>query len=161
MRRADKRRIASFSVGRNPHVPGLYRGFTLIEIMVVITILTILALLVVPKIVGRTDEARVTASQVQIRNIEQALHLYKLDNGIYPTTEQGLQALVQPPTVSPLPKKWREGGYLPKVPLDPWGNPFVYLSPGTHGDYDLISYGADGEPGGEKNSTDVESWNLG
>ncbi|HLF86130.1 MAG TPA: type II secretion system major pseudopilin GspG, partial [Nitrospiria bacterium] len=106
-------------------------GFTLIEIMVVITILAILAVLVVPKIVGRTDEARRTAAAVQIRNIEQALQLFKLDNGFYPSTEQGLDALVMAPTIGETPKKWKEGGYLSKIPKDPWGNPFQYISPGS------------------------------
>ena len=135
-------------------------GFTLIEIMVVITILAILSVLVVPKLVGRTDEARRVAAKVQIKNVEEALQMYKLDNGVYPSTEQGLDALVHLPTVGEVPKNWREGGYLPKVPNDPWGNPFVYVSPGTHGDFDLASYGADGEGGGEGKSADIESWNL-
>lgn len=136
------------------------KGFTLIEIMVVITILAILAVLVVPKIVNRTDDARRVAAKTQIKNIEQGLQLYKLDNGVYPTTEQGLDALVHQPTVGEIPKSWREGGYLPKVPNDPWGNHFIFISPGTHGDYDLLSYGSDGEPGGEGKSADIESWNL-
>jgi general secretion pathway protein G len=135
-------------------------GFTLIEIMVVITILAILAVLVVPKIVNRTDEARQVAAKTQMKNVEQALQLYKIDNGNYPATEQGLDALVHRPSVGEVPKNWREGGYLPKVPKDPWGNDFVYISPGTHGDYDLVSYGSDGEPGGEGKSADVESWNI-
>lgn len=135
-------------------------GFTLIEIMVVITILAILAMLVVPKIVGRTDEARRTAAAVQIRNIEEALHLFKLDSGFYPSTEQGLEALVKIPTIGEIPKKWREGGYLPKIPKDPWGNPYQYISPGNHGEYDLYSFGADGEAGGYGKDMDIESWNL-
>lgn len=135
-------------------------GFTLIEIMVVITILAILSVLVVPKLVGRTDEAKRVAAKVQIKNIEEALQMYKLDNSVYPSTEQGLDALVHKPSVGQVPKNWREGGYLPKVPGDPWGNPFVYVSPGTHGDFDLVSYGADGENGGEGKSADIESWNM-
>lgn len=135
-------------------------GFTLIEIMVVITILAILAVLVVPRLVGRTDDAKRVAAKVQIKNIEQGLQLYKLDSGSYPTTEQGIDALVQKPTVGEIPKNWREGGYLPKIPDDPWGNKYVYLSPGTHGEYDLVSYGADGEAGGEGKNVDIESWNL-
>ncbi len=138
----------------------MQKGFTLIEIMVVITILSLLAVLVAPRLVGRTDDARIVAAQVQIKNIEEGLHLYKLDNGVYPSTEQGLEALVRQPTVGELPKRWREGGYLPKVPQDPWSRDYVYLSPGTHGDYDLISYGADGEAGGDKKNADIESWNL-
>ena len=101
-------------------------------------------------------------AQIQIESIETALKLYRLDNGSYPSTEQGLQALVEPPTVGELPKAWREGGYLEKgkVPRDPWDNEYIYLSPGVHGDYDLSSYGADGEPGGEGKNKDIQSWNL-
>ncbi|MBI3805071.1 MAG: type II secretion system major pseudopilin GspG [Nitrospirae bacterium] len=135
-------------------------GFTLIEIMVVITILAILAVLVVPKLVGRTDEARRVAAKVQLKNVEEALQMYKLDSGNYPSTEQGLDALVHKPTVGEIPKNWREGGYLPKVPNDPWGNAFIYSSPGAHGDYDLVSRGADGESGGEGKNADIESWNM-
>ena len=136
------------------------KGFTLIELLVVILILSLLVAIVAPRILGRTDEARKTAAQVQIRQLEGALNLYRLDNGSYPTTEQSLEALVTKPTISPIPPKWREGGYLPKVPLDPWGKPFVYLSPGTHGEFDLISYGTDEEPGGEGKNEDIENWNL-
>ena len=135
-------------------------GFTLIEIMVVIIILGLLVAIVAPKILGRTDDARITATKLQIRQIEEALHLYKLDSGIYPVTEQGLDALVNKPTVGEIPTRWREGGYVPKVPKDPWDHPYVYLSPGAHGDYDLLSYGADGEPGGESKNADIESWNI-
>jgi len=135
-------------------------GFTLIEIMVVVTILAILIALVAPKMVGRTDQARRVSTKVQIKNIEGALQLYKLDNGIYPGTEQGLDALAELPSIGEIPKNWRKGGYLPKVPEDAWGNPFVYVSPGTHGDYDLASYGADNEAGGDDDDADLESWNL-
>jgi general secretion pathway protein G len=135
-------------------------GFTLIEIMVVMTILAILAVMVVPRLVGRTDDARRTATQVQVKNIEQGLNLYKLDNGVYPDTEQGLLALVQETTIGQIPNSFREGGYLPKIPNDPWGNPYLYVSPGGHGDYDIMSYGADGEAGGEGGDADIESWNL-
>ena len=111
---------------------------------------------------GEPEKAKRTKAQVQIAYMETALKLYKLDNGYYPTTEQGLQALVEPPTVGQLPKAWREGGYLEKgkVPKDPWGNEYVYLSPGIHGDLDLISYGTDGEPGGEGNDADINNWEL-
>jgi general secretion pathway protein G len=137
------------------------QGFTLIELVVVMTILALLAVMVVPKLIGRTDEARVTATKVQIRNIESALQLYKVDNGFYPTTEQGLQALVVAPTTTPLPVNWKSGGYLGKVPMDPWKRPYVYMSPGLNDpDYDLMSYGADGEPGGEGKSVDIVSWDL-
>ncbi|WP_455245490.1 type II secretion system major pseudopilin GspG [Petrachloros mirabilis] len=138
------------------------RGFTFIEIMVVVAILAILAALVVPRIMGRTDEAKRTAAKVQIRNIEGALQLYKLDNGIYPTTEQGLKALIEKPSVGVIPKKWKIGGYLQKLPEDPWGNPYKYLSPSPNlkGDYEVISYGTDGEPGGEGINADIANWNL-
>ena len=138
------------------------RGFTLIELMVVIVILGILAGLIIPRIMGRPEEARRMKARVQMESIETALKLYKLDNGSYPTTEQGLQALVEAPTVGQLPKAWREGGYLEKgkVPKDPWDNEFVYLSPGVNSDFDLISYGADGEPGGEDINKDINNWEL-
>ncbi len=134
-------------------------GFTLIELMVVIVILGILALYVAPKIMGRPDEARQVKAKMDISAIETALKLYKLDNGVYPTTEQGLQALVQRPDSSPVPRNWRKGGYLEKgkVPKDPWGNPYVYLSPGVSSDYDIICYGADGLPGGEGADRDITS----
>ncbi|NVL93001.1 MAG: type II secretion system major pseudopilin GspG [Desulfobacterales bacterium] len=137
-------------------------GFTLIELLVVIVILGILVGIVGVRIMGEPEKAKRTKAQVQIAYMETALKLYKLDNGYYPTTEQGLQALVEPPTVGQLPKAWREGGYLEKgkVPKDPWGNEYVYLSPGIHGDLDLISYGADGEPGGEGNDADINNWEF-
>ncbi len=135
-------------------------GFTLIEIMVVIIILGLLVAIVAPKILGRTDDARITATKLQIRQLEEALHLYKLDNGVYPSTEQGLDALINKPTIGEIPSRWREGGYVPKIPNDPWTHPYVYISPGAHGDYDLSSYGADGEPGGEGKNADIESWNI-
>ncbi len=142
--------------------PKFYGGFTLIELMVVIIILGILAGLIVPRIMGRPEEARRMKARVQIESIETALKLYKLDNGYYPTTEQGLQALVQPPTVGMLSRKWREGGYLEKgkVPPDPWGNEYVYLAPGIHHDFDLTSHGADGQPGGEDKDQDINNWEV-
>ena len=138
------------------------RGFTLIELMVVIVILGILAGLIIPRIMGRPEEARRMKARVQIESIETALKLYKLDNGSYPSTEQGLQALVEAPSVGQLPRAWRDGGYLEKgrVPKDPWDNEFIYLSPGVNSDFDLISYGADGEPGGEDMNKDVNNWEL-
>ena len=138
------------------------RGFTLIEIMVVIAILALLAALVAPKIMGRSDDAKITDAKVQIRNLETALKLYKLDSGVYPSTEQGLAALVARPTVGSIPKNYRPEGYLEsrKVPQDPWGNDFVYLSPGAQGDYDLCSFGADGVKGGEGKHADICSGNL-
>ncbi len=137
-------------------------GFTLIELMVVIVILGILAGFIVPRIMGRPEEARRLKAKMQIQAIETALKLYKLDNGFYPTTEQGLQALVEPPSVGQLPKNWRQGGYLEKgkVPKDPWGNDYVYVCPGVHGDFDLSSYGADGQPGGEGENADINNWEL-
>ncbi|MEK7851966.1 MAG: type II secretion system major pseudopilin GspG [Deltaproteobacteria bacterium] len=136
------------------------RGFTLIEVMVVVVILGILAAIIVPRIMGRPEEAKRTKAQVDIKAVEEALNLYKLDNGFYPNTEQGIEALVKKPETAPIPKKWKEGGYLPKVPSDPWGRDYQYLSPGEYGDLDLYSLGADGEPGGEGKDADVESWNL-
>ena len=138
------------------------RGFTLIELMVVIVILGILAGLIIPRIMGRPEEAKQLKAKMQMESIETALKLYHLDNGVYPDTEQGLQALVEKPDTGTLPKKWRTGGYLEKgkVPKDPWGNDFVYLSPGAHGEYDLISYGADGVQGGEDKNKDIESWEM-
>ena len=128
------------------------RGFTLIELMVVIIILGILAMWVAPKIMSRPEQAKQVKARLDIQNLETALKLYKLDNGMYPSTEQGLQALVEQPETGNIPKKWKSGGYLEKskVPKDPWGNDFIYLSPGLQGDFDIISYGADGVPGGEE-----------
>ena len=135
-------------------------GFTLIEIMVVIVILGLLAALVVPKLIGRTEEAKKTQARVQIRSVEQALELFKLDNGFFPTTEQGLEALVRMPESGRTPKNYRKGGYLDRLPKDPWGNAYVYVSPGSHGDYDISSYGADGAPGGEGEDADINSWEI-
>jgi general secretion pathway protein G len=138
------------------------RGFTLIELMVVIVILGILAGLIVPRVMSRPEEAKQAKARIQIESLETALKLYKLDSGDYPTTEQGLQALVEAPTVGTLPKKWRDGGYLEKgkVPNDPWGNEYVYLCPGARGDFDIISYGADGEQGGEGKDKDISSHDI-
>ncbi|WP_035056345.1 type II secretion system major pseudopilin GspG [Desulfuromonas sp. TF] len=136
------------------------KGFTLIEIMVVVVILGILAGIVVPRLLDRPEEARRTKAATDIRGVEQSLAMYKLDNGFYPTTEQGLQALVTKPETGRIPSRYREGGYLNKVPVDPWGNTYVYLSPGIHGDVDVISYGSDGQPGGEGSDADVNSWEI-
>ncbi len=138
------------------------RGFTLIELMVVIIILGILAMYVGPKIMGRPEEAKQVKAKVDISALETALKLYKLDSGVYPSTEQGLQALVEKPETGNVPTKWREGGYLEKnkVPKDPWGNEFVYISPGVHGDFDIISYGSDGVPGGEGQNKDINNWEI-
>lgn len=137
-------------------------GFTLIEIMVVVVILAMLAAIVGPRLMGRTDDAKVTDARVQIKNIETALKLYKLDNGSYPSTEQGLGALVAKPTVGVIPKSYKDGGYLEskKMPKDPWDNDFLYVSPGEHGDYDLFSYGSDGAKGGDGKNADITSWDT-
>ncbi len=137
-------------------------GFTLIELMVVIVILGILAGLIVPRIMGRPEEAKQLKAKLTIESLETSLRLYKLDNGSYPTTEQGLQALIERPDTGNVPKSYRNGGYLEKgrVPRDPWENEFVYLSPGINGEYDVISYGADGVPGGEGKNKDINSWEL-
>ena len=141
------------------------KGFTLLEIIVVVFILSLLAAIVAPRIIGRTDDARITKAKVEIKNFETALKLFKLDNGFYPTTEQGLEALTEKPAAGQagqIPQKYREGGYLEqkKIPLDPWGNPYIYISPGIHGDFDIISYGADGKEGGEGKNADIDSWDI-
>ncbi len=135
------------------------RGFTLIEIMVVVVILGILAAIVVPKLLDRPDQAKVTKAKVDMKGLEEALGMFKLDNGFFPSTDQGLQALVTIPDTGRIPQKYADDGYLKKVPLDPWNNSYVYLSPGLHSkNFDLISYGADGEPGGEGYDADINSW---
>jgi len=137
-------------------------GFTLIELMVVIVILGILAGLIDPRIMGRPEEAKQLKAKMTIESLETSLRLYKLDSGSYPSTEQGLQSLIEKPDTGNVPKNWREGGYLEKgrVPNDPWDNEFVYLSPGVNGEYDIISYGSDGVPGGEGKDKDINSWEL-
>ena len=135
-------------------------GFTLIEIMVVVVILGVLAALIVPKVMGRPDEARVTAARQDISSLMQALKLYRLDNQRYPSTEQGLAALVERPAGEPQPKNWKPGGYLERLPNDPWGNPYQFLNPGVHGEIDVFSLGADGLPGGEGVDAEVGSWSL-
>lgn len=139
---------------------GSTSGFTLIEIMVVIIILGILVGLIVPRFMEKPEKARRVKAQLQIESISAALKEYKLDNGDYPTTEQGLEALAEKPSIGKIPKKYPEKGYLPKIPKDPWDNDYVYISPGEHGDFDLISYGADGEEGGEDKNADVQSWEI-
>lgn len=135
-------------------------GFTLIEIMVVVVIMGILAALIVPKLMGRTDDARIIAAKQDIATVMQGLKLYKLDNQRYPTTEQGLQALINKPGSGPAANGWKTGGYLDKLPKDPWGNPYQFLSPGLKGEIDVFSLGADGQPGGTENDTDIGSWDL-
>jgi general secretion pathway protein G len=136
----------------------LQRGFTLVEIMVVVVIIGVLGALVVPKLMGRTGEARITAAKSDISSLMSALKLYKLDNQRYPTTEQGLKSLVEKPTSGPSANGWKTGGYVDKLPNDPWGNPYQYLAPGAHGEVDLFSYGADGQPGGTGDDADVGNW---
>ena len=135
-----------------------HSGFTLIEVMIVIVILGVLAALIVPKVMGRPDEARIAAARQDIFTIMQSLKLYKLDNRRYPTTEQGLVALVQKPSQAPLPQNWSAGGYLERLPNDPWGQPYQYLNPGLHGEIDVMSFGADGQPGGQGVDADIGNW---
>ena len=138
------------------------KGFTLIEIMVVIVILGILAGLIAPRIMNRPEDARRLKAAIQIESLCTALKLYKMDNGGYPSTEQGLHALVRPPDTGEVPKNWRKGGYLEKrqVPEDPWGNEFIYLCPGLQGDFDIVSYGADGVEGGREKNEDISNWTV-
>lgn len=140
--------------------PGAGRalGFTLIEIMVVVVIMGVLAALVVPRLMGRTDDARILAAKQDIATLMQALKLYRLDNQRYPTTEQGLQALVARPSAAPIPPNWKTGGYLDRLNRDPWGNPYQYQFPGTRGEVDVFSFGADGKPGGTATDADIGSW---
>jgi len=136
--------------------PRTQRGFTLIELMVVLVIIGVLAALIVPNVLSRTDDARATAARTDIANLVQALKLYRLDNQRYPTAEQGLQALVSKPATQPMPGNWRP--YIDKLPNDPWGRPYQYLNPGIKGEIDVMSFGADGQPGGEGKDADIGSW---
>jgi general secretion pathway protein G len=136
------------------------RGFTLIEIMVVVVILGILAAVVVPRIMDRPDDARIAKARQDIRVLESSLNLYKLDNFYYPTTQQGLEALVTRPSGEPEARNWKSGGYVQSLPKDPWGNDYQYLNPGVRGEFDLFSLGADGRPGGEGAAADIGNWNV-
>ena len=153
----------TYSSISNPGVIAVHRtsrGFTLLEVMVVVVILGILAVMVVPKIISRPDEARIIAAKQDIATLMQMLKLYRLDNHRYPKTEQGLEALVAKPLDSPIPPNWKAGGYLERLPKDPWGNPYQYLNPGVRGEIDVFSLGADSVTGGEGNNADIGSWNL-
>lgn len=143
-----------------PEFSSRSRGFTLIEVMVVIVILGVLAALVVPKVMGRPDEARVAAARQDIASLMQALKLYRLDNRRYPSTEQGLQSLVSKPGSPPVPENWKAGGYVERLPLDPWGKPYQFLNPGLRGEIDVFSFGADGVAGGEGLDADIGNWAL-
>ena len=143
-----------------PTLAKRHAGFTLIEVMVVIVILGILAALVVPKVMSRPDEARIVAAKQDIGSLLQALKLYRLDNRRYPTGDQGLQALVSKPQQAPVPDGWKAGGYIERLPLDPWGQPYQYLNPGLHGEIDIFSFGADSAAGGEGNDADIGNWSL-
>ncbi len=138
----------------------LGRGFTLIEILIVVVIIGILAGLVVVNVMDRPDQARVVAAKSDIQAILSALKLYRLDNGVYPSAEQGLQALVRKPEIGEIPRYWKPGGYLDRLPTDPWGMDYQYLNPGLHGEVDVFSFGADRKPGGEGVDADIGSWNL-
>ncbi|EGJ49577.1 type II secretion system major pseudopilin GspG [Desulfocurvibacter africanus] len=135
-------------------------GFTLIELMVVIVILGILAGLIVPRIMDQPDQARQVKAKMQMESLSTALKQFRLDNGFYPSTEQGMQALVQKPSVGRDARNYPRGGYLPKMPKDPWGFDYVYISPGQHGDFDIISLGGDGKEGGEGGDADVRNWEI-
>jgi general secretion pathway protein G len=135
-------------------------GFTLIEVMVVVVILGILAAMIVPRIMDRPEEARIIKAKNDIRVLQNQLELYRLDNFDYPTTDQGLEALVQKPEIPPEPAKWKDGGYIDRLPLDPWGRPYQYLSPGQKAKIDIYSLGADGQLGGEGKNADIGNWNL-
>ena len=135
-------------------------GFSLVDILVVLVIMGLLISVVAPTVLNRADEARVGKVLADFKNIETALKIYRLDNFAYPTTEQGLEALVEASTLDPEPRNFKEGGYLEEVPLDPWGRPYLYVSPGEHGDVDIYSLGADGLTGGEDQSLDIGNWNT-
>ncbi len=147
------------TVNRKTTSPGQHQsGFTLIEIMVVVVIIGILASVVVPRIMDNPDKARAAKAKNDIQALESALELYRLDNYVYPTTDQGLEALISPPTSAPEPPNWKRGGYIKKLLTDPWGNDYLYLSPGEHGEIDIYSLGADGAIGGEGPASDIGSW---
>lgn len=135
-------------------------GFSLLELMVVVVILSLLAVVIVPRVIDRPDQARVARARADIASITSAVNLYRLDNFRYPTTEQGLAALVSPPTTDPVPANWASNGYMDRMPVDPWGQPYQYLAPGVHGDFDIFSYGADAVAGGSGTDADIGSWTI-
>jgi general secretion pathway protein G len=143
------------SLGRHPAVRRA-RGFTLLELMVVVVIIGVLAALIAPAVLDRAEQAKVTAARTDVSNLMNALKLYRLDNGRYPSGDQGLEALVVKPTVGAIPNNWKP--YLDKLPNDPWQRPYQYANPGVHGEIDVFSFGADGQPGGEGNDADIGSW---
>ena len=155
-------RLPPCPASRAPGCARARRGFTLIEILVVITIMGILAALIVPRVVGRTDDARIAAARQDVATLMNALKIYRLDNGRYPTQSQGLRALVEKPTLEPVPSNWKPGGYLDSNTLrkDPWGNDYQFINPGIHGEIDVLSFGRDGQPGGEGPDADIGSWML-
>lgn len=138
------------------------KGFSFLELMVVVVILGILATYIAPRFMGRAEDAKAVKAKIDIAALETSFKLYKLDNSNYPTTEQGILALIEKPSTEPVPMNWKEKGYLAKakIPKDPWGREYLYLSPGIHDDYDIISYGADGAPGGDGKNRDINSWEL-
>lgn len=146
---------------KNLNTPQSSRGFTLIEIMVVMVILGLLVAIVAPNIMGRSDQAKVTVAETQLTNISKALDIYRLDNSHYPSTQQGLEALKSRPSGSPEPKNWNPDGYMKSIPQDPWGSDFQYVSPGREGAYDLYSKGSDGEEGGDGDASDISLWTIG
>lgn len=163
LKHAVHRRTRPGTTPRGSQLDGLMgcEGFSFIEVMIVVVILAILATLLIPRVMGRTEDAKRAATKAQISNIESALQLYKLDNGNIPTTEQGLKALVERPASGPAAPNWKAGGYLPKVPVDPWGFPYKYTTPSTQGgEFEIVSFGADGIQGGEGKNADIVSWDL-